>query len=222
MVHHDGASGPTRGAPLGRSLGPCAGPHSLHGGAVKGSRDSVWAVRAWILASCLALATACYSPTQPACGFRCGPNDQCPEDYVCAQDGWCHRTGTPTEQSCGGDAAMDTPPPLDAPPPDADLTSPQVFAITPANGATDVPVTDTVRVQFDEPVTGVTVSTFVLATTSANLSGIVSSIDPYTYMFTPDAALPADSAIEVMLTSAITDGAGNPLAPFTSSFSTAP
>lgn len=165
---------------------------------------------------------ACYSPTQPACGFRCGPSDQCPNDYVCASDGWCHRNGTPDSTSCGFDAAPDTAQPIDAAPPDADVTPPQVFAITPADGAMDVAVTETVRVEFDEPVNGVDNGSFVLGANSAPLQSTVTSIDPYTYMLTPNAALPAGETITVTLTPSIFDYAGNQLALFTSSFSTAP
>lgn len=179
-------------------------------------------MHARILASCLALMAACYSPTQPACGFRCGPSDQCPDDYFCAGDGWCHRSGTPDSMACAFDAAPDTPQPIDAPPVDADVTPPHVFSIAPVDGATDVPVAETVRVQFDEPVSGISTTTFTLATTSANVTGTVTIIDPFNYMFTPDAALPAAETITVTLTSGIFDYVGNPLVPFTSSFTTAP
>lgn len=124
--------------------------------------------------------------------------------------------------ACAVDAAPDTAQPIDAPPLDADVTPPHVFAISPEDGATDVAVTETVRVQFDEPVNGVSNFTFTLATPSASVTGSVTIIDPYTYMFAPDGGLPAAETITVTLTNGIFDYTGNTLAPFTSSFTTAP
>jgi hypothetical protein len=43
---------------------------------------------------------ACYDPAEPACGFRCGPNNACPDDYACASDGVCHRSGTAPDLVC--------------------------------------------------------------------------------------------------------------------------
>lgn len=67
--------------------------------------------------------SACYDVPTPACGFRCGPAGECPDDYTCnMQIGRCILNGsTPI---CGGvpdagvDADEDAPPdvPLDAPP----------------------------------------------------------------------------------------------------------
>jgi hypothetical protein len=42
-------------------------------------------------ASLGAAAAACFSPQQPPCTFACGPGGACPEQYVCASDGLCHR-----------------------------------------------------------------------------------------------------------------------------------
>ena len=38
-----------------------------------------------------AAAAACFSPVKPACTFACGPDNACPDEYVCASDGLCHR-----------------------------------------------------------------------------------------------------------------------------------
>lgn len=62
---------------------------------------------------------ACYDTPRPACAFYCGQDDACPEDYRCASDGWCKRTDTADDFSCGPAA-----PGLDpdaAPGPDAAL-----------------------------------------------------------------------------------------------------
>lgn len=74
----------------------------------------------WLLV--FAMTTACYDVPRPACGFRCGPAQECPESYTCASDGRCHLNGSDPSLVCGtvdaavqdGDDALDAPP--DAPP----------------------------------------------------------------------------------------------------------
>jgi hypothetical protein len=177
--------------------------------------------RTWILAIYLANA-ACYAPAQPDCGFVCGEGGACPDDYFCATDGICHRNGTPDTLRCMVDARPDTPRPIDAPPPDADTTAPTVFATLPANGDTNVATSTTIRVQFDEAVTNVSASTFMVSTTGGPIAGVVTEIDPLNYTFTPSAPLPAAETIDVTLTDGIQDPAGNPLATTSFSFTTAP
>ena len=62
---------------------------------------------------------ACYDIPRPQCGFRCGPDRACPEDYTCnTSDGRCHLDGSPVSLVCGTvDAGVDTPPDMvtDAP-----------------------------------------------------------------------------------------------------------
>lgn len=38
---------------------------------------------------------ACFKPSLPEVAFRCGPNDECPDDYECRSDGCCHKVGSP-------------------------------------------------------------------------------------------------------------------------------
>ncbi len=60
----------------------------------------------------------CYDVPRPACGFRCGPDEACPEGYTCnGADGRCHLNGSSPSLVCGTvDARLDGPPdPLDAP-----------------------------------------------------------------------------------------------------------
>lgn len=64
------------------------------------------------LAVALALGAlpGCYDIPKPECGFRCGPNGACPEDYTChPSDGRCHLNGSPPSLVCGT-------PPSDGPP----------------------------------------------------------------------------------------------------------
>ena len=53
----------------------------------------------WLLV--LAMTAACYDEPRPACGFRCGPAQECPESYTCANDGRCHLNGTDPNLVCG-------------------------------------------------------------------------------------------------------------------------
>jgi len=56
------------------------------------------AVRLGIL---LALGVSgCYSPYQPDCGFICGTDGACPEDYTCGADRVCHLNGTSPNKVC--------------------------------------------------------------------------------------------------------------------------
>ena len=185
-------------------------------------RDTVSPVLGRILAVGLATLAGCYSPPQPDCGFSCTRNGECPADYTCASDGVCHRNGSPANLVCAVDARIDTPRPIDAPPPDADTTPPMVFATMPANGETNVATSAVVRVQFDEPVLTVDVSTFTLDSAGTPIAGGITQVDPYTYTFIPTPELPAGATIEVTLTSDITDMSLNPLAMTTFSFGTAP
>lgn len=150
--------------------------------------------------------SACYSPREPDCGFFCGPGGACPDDYFCANDGRCHREGTPDTLICPPDAAVAAD--------SGDLAPPRVQSTTPANGATDVALDATVTVVFDEPVTGVDATTFTAGT------GTVTTVSPTQYTLT--ATWPAATQVTVQLTAGIKDLAGNALVPVSFSFTTMP
>lgn len=179
-------------------------------------------VRARILAICLGLVTACYSPPKPDCGFRCSVNGECPSDYFCASDQICHHIGTPESTVCAVDARPDTPHPIDAVPHDADTTPPQVFQTMPAQNVAGVATSTTIRVEFTEPVLNVNTSTFLVSANSVPISGTVTKIDFWNYEFTPTALLPANGTIAVTLTNGIYDQSGNPLGSYTYNFMTGP
>jgi hypothetical protein len=176
-----------------------------------------------ILAICLGLMTACYSPPQPDCGFLCGAGGACPADYHCAADSFCHRDSSPMSTVCAVDARPDTPKPIDAMPADADRTPPQVYQTSPAMDATGVPTTTVIEVLFSEPVMGVTTSTFLVTQSSISIAGTVTmNGSSYDYYFTPSAALPASTQIDVQLTAGIYDTSFNPLIAYAFTFTTAP
>jgi hypothetical protein len=96
--------------------------------------------------------SACYDVPKPACGFRCGPAGECPDDYTCnAADGRCHLNGS-EPMVCGVvvdaavDARVDAPrdAPVDAPfdaPPDAPIDAPPDAPVdAPIDAPTDAPV----------------------------------------------------------------------------------
>ncbi|MGE3761670.1 MAG: Ig-like domain-containing protein [Kofleriaceae bacterium] len=102
----------------------------------------------------------------------------------------------------------------------ADTFPPSITATMPADNATDVPLAATISVTFDEPVTGVDGTSFVVM--NAGTGTLASSNGGRTWTFTPDAPMPANTTVTIMLTMAIEDGAGNDLAPFTFDFTTVP
>jgi hypothetical protein len=161
-----------------------------------------------ILAICLGLTSACYSPPQPDCGFVCKRGGECPSDYFCAPDGICHRNGTSPTAPCAIDARVDSPRPIDAPPPDADFTPPGIYMTHPLPGETSVATSTFVRVQFDEPVGGVDAGSFQLLAGPMSINGAISG-DPLTWTFTPSAPLATNTTYTVALTTSITDYSGN-------------
>jgi len=108
--------------------------------------------------------------------------------------------------------------PIDVPG-DADTAAPMVLGTTPSDGATGVARDTTIKVVFDEPVINVDTTSFTVADASA-VSGTITPSSPTTYEFTPNSAMQPNATISVTLTSAITDGSGNPLAPYPFSFQT--
>ncbi|MDH5696168.1 MAG: Ig-like domain-containing protein [Dehalococcoidia bacterium] len=94
-----------------------------------------------------------------------------------------------------------------------DTTPPTISSVSPENGATDVPIDTVVTATFSEPMDNSTITTesFTLAG-RAVLGNVTYDSDTYTATFTPDADLEYNHEYTAMLTIAITDVAGNPLA----------
>jgi hypothetical protein len=40
------------------------------------------------------LAGGCFDVQEPPCAYACGPNGECPDDYSCGTDNYCHLHGT--------------------------------------------------------------------------------------------------------------------------------
>lgn len=94
-----------------------------------------------------------------------------------------------------------------------DGAGPRVTLQGPPQGSTLVPITALVSARFDEPVTGVSATTFTLMNGATPISGTTTyTAATRTAQFTPDAQLPGNVLLTATLTSGITDVATNPLA----------
>jgi len=102
-----------------------------------------------------------------------------------------------------------------------DTTAPTVMSRTPAPNATMVPIASTIVVTFDEPVMGVSSSTFTVNNGAVVTGSRSSSNGGRTWTFSPLTMLGNNATVTVTLTTGITDLAGNPLAsPVSWTFST--
>src|SRR6185503_16111379 len=106
---------------------------------------------------------------------------------------------------------------------DSDTTAPVVSSTDPANGATGVARNRKIAVSFSEamdPATITAPNVTVSAPGQASVAGTVAYVGR-TMTFTPSAALAADTAYTVTVTTDAKDLAGNPLAAdFVASFTT--
>jgi len=104
----------------------------------------------------------------------------------------------------------------------ADTTAPQVASVTPANGATDVPMTANVSATFNEGMQAPEAGAFTLEGPAGPVAGTVSYTPAtWTMTFTPDSALASNTPYTATLSTGIKDLAGNPLAaPYVWTFTT--
>jgi hypothetical protein len=83
------------------------------------------------------LAVSCFNPETPACSFSCGDSGQCPDDYMCLSDGYCHYKGIPS--AClYSDASANVGPDLRG----IDGPTPGDGGANPDGGATDIGIPD--------------------------------------------------------------------------------
>ena len=104
----------------------------------------------------------------------------------------------------------------------ADTTAPQVASVTPANGATDVPMTANVSATFNEGMQAPEAGAFTLEGPAGPVAGTVSYTPAtWTMTFTPDSALASNTPYTATLSTGIKDLASNPLAaPYVWTFTT--
>jgi YVTN family beta-propeller protein len=107
-----------------------------------------------------------------------------------------------------------------------DGTNPTVSQIEPTDAETGVFISDVITVVFSEAMdpASITTASFGVSSGGVQLAGSVemaAGLENTTAVFTPNGTFSEDTAIDVALSTAIKDAAGNPLAaPFASSFST--
>ncbi|MHA7155983.1 Ig-like domain-containing protein [Arthrobacter sp. TMN-50] len=109
----------------------------------------------------------------------------------------------------------------------SDTTAPTVTVRTPGSNARGVSATGNITATFSEAVTGVSGTTFTLRNAAGTAIGATVSYNTTTRVATlnPTATLPADTRYTATLTggtTAIRDGAGNPLATQSWTFTTGP
>ena len=105
----------------------------------------------------------------------------------------------------------------------SDITAPTVTLTTPISGATDVPLNSVIGLTFSEPIKAATITSKTVSVTDSEgnaVSGELLSVDNQV-TFTPASNLIEGTIYTVLVTSEVTDLAGNALAtPFTWSFKT--
>jgi hypothetical protein len=97
-----------------------------------------------------------------------------------------------------------------------DTVAPGLVAVSPADGATNVPVNARVRAFFSEPIDPTAASVLL---TPAIAGALAISTDRLSLTFTPSGNLAASTTYTVQI-SGVRDSSGNPMAAATSSFST--
>jgi len=158
--------------------------------------------------ACMALVlgflVGCYDLPKPECGFACGPARECPSDYTCnTAVNRCQLDGTTPTCAAALDAGMDA----------GDQTAPNVISQIPQDGTFDAGLDIIVIARFDEPVVGVSISTFRLEQNGVQVPGTVAPVTTIdTAGYEPILPLQPGTTYTAILTTGITDLAGNPLA----------
>ncbi len=100
-----------------------------------------------------------------------------------------------------------------------DTVAPALVSITPANGATNVPVNAKVRAAFSELVDGTSVSASTIQLTPPVAGTVTVSADHLSLLFTPAANMAVSTTYTVQV-AGVRDSSGNVMSPVTSSFTT--
>lgn len=101
----------------------------------------------------------------------------------------------------------------------ADDVAPHLVRSLPFTNETGVPTTTAIALDFDEVVTGVDGTSVVVSGAASSVTGTFTHTT-YSWTFTPDAPLAAQTGYTVFLTSSIHDGHGNALDATSFSFTT--
>ncbi len=114
--------------------------------------------------------------------------------------------------------------PSDNNPPPGDNTPPTILSVTPSEGATDANLIGRFQVAFSESLDPATLGNSAIQVASRNVSGYVEyDAATMTATFTPDTTYAANEDLELVVSSSVTDLAGNPLSgDRTTGFTTGP
>lgn len=167
---------------------------------------SIGLVFGWVLGGC-------YDVPKPACGFVCGANLACPEDYRCLSGRCVLESVVGTAQCDSPDAGV----PGDGPQIDSDVPlGPTVISQMPGDLEDNVAINTTITARFSEPVVNVIAgsSFFVADDRFGTVQGVITMPDATTAVFTPSAPLRKGLTHTVSLSDPISDLDGFGL-PFT-------
>jgi spore germination protein YaaH len=105
-----------------------------------------------------------------------------------------------------------------------DRTAPKVTASSPAAGSAMRPASTTPTVTFDEAMTGLTTASIRLERVGGSTAAAALAWNPAARTLTidPNAPLATDASYRISIGSGVMDVAGNPVAPWSSTFATAP
>ena len=173
---------------------------------------------AWLL-----VIAGCYRPPQPACGFVCGTNGACPDDYACAADHRCHLAGVGSLCESAVDAGPDSP----FVPPDGGLldaqTLPQIDILSefPEAGSVGNPVDTPISVTFSVSLVFVDPTQASISSADGPVEFAVAAQSP-TVALMPPLQLSGETVYTVSLGSEFAAPNGYTLSPFAWVFATGP
>lgn len=186
------------------------------------------AVVALFLVGVLGVLAGCYDVPKPVCGFYCGPEATCPDDYAC-QRGRCilnSALATLDPDDLGASCEL-----VDAgvPPQDVETfdtpVGPTVVDHVPHDLDDDVAIDTVIAVTFSEPVTQLepgSITVFEQSPSNPVVAGTITQPTSTTAVFTPAEPLAMGAAYAVYVSSPIADLDGFPVQFTQWSFKTVP
>jgi len=187
------------------------------------------AVVALFLVGVLGMLGGCYDVPRPVCGFYCGPDYACPDDYSCHGGRCILNSAIPTLDLDDLGASCELVDAGGPPPDDVELfdvpVGPTVVDHVPDSDDDDVAIDASIMVTFSEPVTQVvagSISVVEQSPFSPFIDGTLTQPTATTAVFTPTEPLAMGAAYTVSVSSPISDLDGLPLQFTQWSFKTVP
>ncbi len=176
----------------------------------------------WQLACLLVAIAGCYRAPQPACGFVCGTNGACPDNYSCEADNRCHLAGVGSLCESAVDAGPDSPfvPTdgvfLDAP----NLLQIDILAEYPGINAPGIQVNTPINVTFSVVLSAVDMSQASISSVEGGAILFNPGSNNQTIPLTPYLQLAGSTTYTVELGSQFTAPSGYVIQPFAWMFTT--